>query len=168
MLTRSGERGTRTGDRLPAYNRIDLRQDQDNLVGAQLRAPLPQPREIQGWRAVLRDSVLEILHTAVLVALVEHKAGAFRHLRTPDQRASDRAICAAYEFVRGNLGVEAGWRKSAGPAVSSFAPCTTALSRSPRKLLPSAFRIRSSLSGRNCRRLSTRERGRRRSTGAAT
>lgn len=68
---------------------IDLRQDEDNVMGAQLRTSAAQVGKVERGRAVLEDAFLQHFAAAVGAAPVEREPRLSRHLRAPQQWAHD-------------------------------------------------------------------------------
>lgn len=83
--------------------RIDLRQDQDNFIGAQLRPPLPQPGQVEGWSALVDHALLQIFDGTARRPPPQREVCALRHFRAPDQLASNGAVACTHERVRRNV-----------------------------------------------------------------
>lgn len=94
-----------------------MRQDKDNLVGAQLRAAPAQMSKVERGRLLRKHAGLQLLRVAVIVCADESEARSLRHVRTPDERASDFAVASRQRIMRGEIDA----CKYAGPAFTCIA-----------------------------------------------
>lgn len=103
---------------------ISLRQDQDDMLGAQLRAALAQVGQIERWRIIYQHTCINFHVTRASPAQNESEPCSLGQFRTQDERATDH-------FAAGFVAMT-----NAGNGVMVFFcnPCLASVARRARRL----------------------------------
>ena len=88
--------------RAPLYHhqRMNLRQDQDYGLGAQLRSALTQASQIKRWSALDKYAVFDGVGCVFTLNAIECEACPLRDFRTPDQRAGNATVLVRFGDLR--------------------------------------------------------------------